>query len=146
MKKLFYHLLLCFIASTFFCVSFSSCKDDNKDEPEPSYVIPYFKLKGEKQWEYSVQYKVDAEAQTLSVVAYSNMDDVKIHFSDTAVWITMNEIVKHPESEQVEFIFDILANPQEAERIGYVIFSSPAGTDPIRTITPHSVEIVQAGK
>lgn len=139
-KNLFY--LICLFA--LLCL-FAACSKDNKDEPEiPRGPIPFFELVGEKPYECGITLEINGEAQPLSIFAHSNMEDVRVETSVEAVWIEYKEMIRRPEKEEIEFVFNIYPNPSGTERTGFILLASPRDTDEMWLITPRTVTINQA--
>lgn len=141
MKK----VLLYIIGITTLLCLFASCSKD-KDEPDapPQRIIPYFKWPDEAPNNTNLTCQINAEAQTLTVVAHSNMDDVRVDQSIDAVWIELKEMIKKPEVEQIEFVFNIYPNISGEERTGYVSFGSPFGTEADRAVIARLLIVIQA--
>ena len=138
-KPLFFIISL----TTLLCL-FTACSKD-KDEPESvQRVIPFFEWPNEEPFVYNMTCQINAEAQTLTVVAHSNMDKVELNYSVDAVWIEFKEMIKKPEVEQIEFVFNIYPNISGSERTGYVFFSYPPGTEEHLLIYTRSLTVIQA--
>ena len=140
------HILYLFSCAAMLCI-FAACSKD-KDEPvtPDRDPIPYFKWPNEKPNNYNVEFHISADTQTLSIVAFTNMKEVRIEHNDEAVWIEYKDMIRKPEVEQVEFLFNIYSNPSDEERTGYIVFGSPTGTDSQWAITPRLATVIQAGK
>ena len=138
-KRLFYIISF----TTLLCL-FTACSKD-KDEPEAvQRIIPFFEWPNEAPYSTNMTCQINAEAQTLTVVAHSNMDNVRVDQSIDAVWIEFKEMIKKPEVEQIEFVFNIYPNISGAERTGYVSFGSPLGTEAIWTVISRLLTVIQA--
>ena len=141
MKKNCFYLISLFVSLCFFV----SCSK-SKDEPEEAQrgPIPIFKIVGEKPYEWGITYRLNADAQTLSVVANSNTAELRVESPLNEVWIEYKEMIWNPEAEQIEFLFQIYPNPSESEREGHIIIASPLGTVPHLSIVPRTITIIQA--
>lgn len=138
-KNLFY--LICL--SALLCL-FAACSKDNKDEPEiPRGPIPFFELVGEKPYEWGITLEINGEAQPLSIFAHSNMEDVWVQTSIDAPWVEYKEMIRRPEKEEIEFVFNIYPNPSGTERTCYITLGSPPGTEEMWLIVPRTVTLNQ---
>ena len=110
---------------------FASCSK-SKDEPEQPYVVPnhLFELVGEEP-NKNLTFDLNADAQVLTIVAHSDMSEFRVETGIDDFWIHYKGLVKKPEIEQVEFVFDIEANTTEAERVGYIYIGCPPEMDPM---------------
>lgn len=140
MKKNCFYLISLIVS---LCL-FASCSKNKDEEPEVKRFIPFFELEGEDLYYSNIEYKLNADVQTLTIVAHSNMEEVRVETNYEAFWIHYKEMIKKPESEQLEFVFDIEANATDSERVGYVSLGSPLGTDPTWAIIPRLVIVTQA--
>ena len=124
---------------------FASCSK-SKDEPEEMRkdLIPIFEIVGEKPYEWGITYRLNADGQTLSVVANSNTAELRVENLFYDVWIEYKEMKWNPEAEQIEFLFYIYPNPSGSEREGHIIIASPEGTVPYLSIVPRTITIIQA--
>ena len=145
MKKNCFYLISLFVS---LCLFVSCSKSEDEPEVPSGYSIPVFELVDEDYWYHSVTYELNADAQTLVIVANSNMDEVRVEtffIGDDIAWLNYKEMVKKPEVRQLEFIFDIEANAKSTTREADLFFASPKDTDPVYQIHSRTVIVTQSG-